>query len=522
MNGRPWPDGSGDLTDPLLIDGLIDDVVARRLSGARTARRPWAGAPADGEELVTALSGLTVIDWPADEAGDRIAQAVAFAADRNEPGALAAPDSYRPIRSGRQRPAGRRRWAVAGVTAAAAAAAILVVATAPFGSPYQGTSGRATAPATGQPGSGGSGRAAPAAHDLPMRLVDSVSSPFRTAGTRGPSPAFLQCVTASVCYAWGDTSEMDRTSDGGASWRPMAPLPRQVALNKSDGSMSCPTTEICVAPASGLQLSVTLDGGAHWTIRPVPAPPGSSGAFVEHVSCATAADCVVQVLDGASKDGSSTFLSTTNGGRTWTPATAVPAGAVSSPELLRCDRSGHCIGLVPLGTGTHGSLTAIRSADGGRTWTVGSSIRMPPTGLLMLSCGDTLHCMAVSSWTRISITSTSDGGDSWRTTAAPRSWPDSASDLSCPTGQDCFIAAADTLPPVRGVSYGYRNPVVEATHDGGRTWAPLSLPVVKPAPLADVYPLSCPSADGCIAGADTVRGKFANGGLILSSFPGSG
>ena len=122
----------------------------------------------------------------------------------------------------------------------------------------------------------------------------------------------------------------------------------------------------------------------------------------------------------------------------------------------------------------------------------------------------------------ITMTTTSDGGVTWRTTVAPPSWPNTAADLSCPTGQDCFAAAADTLPPVRGVSYGYHNPVVEATHDGGRTWAPLSLPVVKPAPLADVYPLSCPSADGCIAGASTVRGKFANGGLIVSSFPGSG
>ena len=200
---------------------------------------------------------------------------------------------------------------------------------------------------------------------------------------------------------------------------------------------------------------------------------------------------------------------------------AIPAGAPRNLWLLRCDLSSHCIGLEPTGTGTHGGLSAIRSADGGRTWTVSTPTQLSPTAILLLSCGDGLHCMAITA-NGITMTTTSDGGVTWRTTVAPPSWPNTAADLSCPTGQDCFIAAADTLPPVRGVSYGYHNPVVEATHDGGRTWAPLSLPVVKPAPLADVYPLSCPSADGCIAGASTVRGKFANGGLIVSSFPGSG
>ena len=355
-----------------------------------------------------------------------------------------------------------------------------------------------------------------------MRLVDSPSSPFRFAGT-GTGTSFFACVTASVCYAEQGGGQLgnglERTSDGGAHWRLVSPLPDHLTLSQDSNWLSCATASVCTGAVGGLKLARTSDGGAHWSIESVPAPPGISGASIGQLSCPTAAKCVLSV---AGHQGG-TFLSTSNGGTTWQVASRVPQAAqVTDLWTLRCDAGGSCIGLTLTGP-TDQRLTALRSADGGRTWAAEPSTGYPTGPILLMTCGDALHCMMVTFSRQINMTTTSDCGATWRVTTAPRAWPTIATDLSCPTGQDCFIAAADPLPPVHGVSNGYDNPVIEATHDGGETWTPLSLPTVKGSPLALVYPLSCPSGDGCIGVAATAR-QFAGGQhrVIISSFPGPG
>jgi photosystem II stability/assembly factor-like uncharacterized protein len=322
-------------------------------------------------------------------------------------------------------------------------------------------------------------------------------------------------VTASVCYAWNTGNQQngaERTSDGGATWRPVATLPDQLSLSETV-TPSCPTTEMCAGAAGSRDLAITTDGGARWRIllRTGRVPDDS----IDQVSCATAEKCVVHFHG----DGSGTFLSTTNGGRTWGGGNPVPEGAPQALWYLRCDPDGHCIGLAPTGTNTHGGLLAMRSADNGRTWTV-SSAHAPPSDIFMMSCSDGLHCMSVSD--SGAMMTTSDGGATWQARGAPRGWPDVANSVSCPAAGVCFIALAEstgTSPP------GYRQPAVEATRDDGRTWTALSLPAANGSPLAIVFPLSCPSAEGCLAVAATPR-QFSGPGrgqignrVIISGFP---
>jgi hypothetical protein len=92
----------------------------------------------------------------------------------------------------------------------------------------------------------------------------------------------------------------------------------------------------------------------------------------------------------------------------------------------------------------------------------------------------------------LTIATTSNGGANWRVTAAPPTWPDSVTSISCPTGLDCYVSLANSS------NGSYDDSLIEATHDGGSTWMPLSLPTVDGAQLAIVYPLSCPVAAGCI------------------------
>jgi photosystem II stability/assembly factor-like uncharacterized protein len=483
-----------DETTIMQIDQLIDEVVAA------APGPPGLGASDRGpfspdRALLTELRRLDIVDWPDDEVGARIARSVAAAVG---PGASDTPTTSPHLSPRRRRPVHPGRWLGDGVVAAA----VLLLAVLATGPKAAGPEGRGrtttTAPA---------GRASQT-----MRLVDSATSPFQSIGA-GPQSGDLVCVTATVCYADDVSggapkgSGVQRTTDGGATWRPTAALPDDYQFTALP--LSCPTTEMCIGPASvdgspivdardPLRLGVTTDGGARWRIEAVASPPGVSQAAIARVACATADHCVIQVVSDATT-GSGTFLFTTDAGRHWTRAVTVTPAPSMPLFLLQCDQDGSCIGLAPTGSiqqPATEAMTSFRSTDEGHTWSFSSVPFATGGGILLTSCGDSRHCMVAYPSTTggaITIATTSDGGTTWRAAPAPPSWPSVAIAVSCPTARDCFISAADTTD-----GGAYATPVIEATHDGGTNWAPLVLPSVDGSPLALVYPLSCPVADGCI------------------------
>jgi hypothetical protein len=465
------------------VDRMIDDIITRPVSH---------GLSGD-EILIVALRGLGPNDWPADEAGDRVAAGVADAFDGTE---LPVTRASGPVTHPRRRRLVSSRRSTRALTIAAAL--IVLVALAVTLRPSAGrTPTRPPRPvAVGSP---------------KMRLVDSTSSPFQFVGA-GPQTGDLICVTATTCYAdqTGGASPtgsgVERTTDGGATWKPTAALPDHQQL--ADGPLSCPTTEMCMgatstdgspdASASGqLHLAVTADGGAHWRIESLTAPPSVAQASIDQLACGTAQNCVVQVVGDAV--GSGTLLFTIDAGATWSAADSVAPGGSAPLFSLRCVPDGSCLGLAPTGSvqepATEG-LIAVRSVDGGRTWTSTSTTMAVGPGVILMSCADATHCLVTypsASGGAITIATTADGGATWKVTAAAPSWPGIAISVSCATDEDCFVSAAGTTS-----SGGYDDPVIEATHDGGTTWAPLALPTVDGSPLALVFPLSCPVGDGCI------------------------
>jgi photosystem II stability/assembly factor-like uncharacterized protein len=397
--------------------------------------------------------------------------------------------------------------------AAAAAAVALLVLAAQSGPWHPGAQAHGSRP-TAEPGltKPSSGRTESPPASSRMRLVASVSSPFRSSGA-GPQTDSLDCVTASVCYVWDAGSEAQaayRTSDGGATWRSLAALPGNHTLaGQNAGPPSCPTAEMCAGIAGGMTLAVTTDGGAHWRLESLPVPPGKDASIGE-VSCATALRCVVQA--------GGTFLSTVNGGRTWAEAARVPKRAPG----LWCDPDGRCIGLAPTGTNANGGIVSMTSADNGRTWVVTGSHHAPASDLFMVSCGDALHCMFLSNYGP--TMTTSDGGVTWQdTTAVSTSREASPLTVNCATALDCFVAVSDFSATAPGATApgGYEDATIVATHDGGATWTAIALPEVDGTRLAEVYPASCPSTAGCIAVAATPRQANGVDGQreIISSFP---
>jgi photosystem II stability/assembly factor-like uncharacterized protein len=403
-----------------------------------------------------------------------------------------------------------RMWRPRVMPLAFGAAALSLLAVFLVASPFTGSSSRSARP----------GAVPPVSH-LKMRLIDSTTSPFQLVAG-GPQTGNLECVTAVVCYADATSgsapvgSGVERTADGGATWKPTASLPDGEQLS---WPLSCPTALVCFGVASEagsnplnnpgpLQLAVTTDGGQGWSIESLPAPAGISNGSVQQLSCATPRACVLDFVGSPAGAGSAagggpsamsgTFLSTTDGGQTWMASSAVAELASTQLWTLRCDPDGSCLALAPTGSvqePASQAMVALRSTDWGRTWMTTSSPLATGPGILLVSCGDALHCMIAYpsvSGGRIAVATTSDGGATWRVKAAPPSWPSVAVSVSCATPQDCFISAAS---PTQG---GYGDPVIEATHDGGDTWAPLALPIVDGSPLALVYPLSCPATTGCI------------------------
>jgi hypothetical protein len=440
----------------------------------------------------------------------RVRAATAATAEDIAPGSIppldlpgrADPGRPRPGRDGPRRGGGLRPRVLIPLAAAASVVAVVAMSLAIAAGPHrQATAGSSPTP--------------PASATTPAGAPPGA---FRYVGT-GPLINGIECVTASVCYAWDmgvQGQPPERTSDGGVTWRPVA-LSRGQGRAPLQGVLlqqvtpSCPTPEVCVAWAGGLKLAVTTDGGGSWKIESLPRPAGVSGASVDQVSCATAEWCVVHVADA----GQGTFLVTTDGGRTWDGSARLPAGAPRDLWLLRCDPGGRCIGTFYTGTNKRGGLAILRSTDGGHSWTLGST-PSPPSGPFMMSCGDASYCMFIGD-NGVTMT-TSDGGIAWRDNADPRPYPYVVTSVSCPAAGVCYLA----LAAVTGG--GYSRPVIEATHDGGLTWTPLKLPAAGGSPLAVVDLVSCATPAGCIGIAATVQeqsGNRLNQRTVISTLPAS-
>ena len=368
-----------------------------------------------------------------------------------------------------------------------------------------------------------------------FELVDSTSFPFSTVGG-GLDALTLDCVTTAVCYAAENGSPpssaalLEKTMDGGRTWQATAPVPGGSV--DAFESTSCVTADICAfAGSPGESSSVivkTIDGGATWSTISVPLPQ-VSGASIGPVACVDALRCVASA--GTSSSGT-LFLSTDDGGATWSTAANLPVLTSNGPWTLRCDPDGACIAVVVSGSVAPGSggvaLSVLRSSDLGKSWTdvpAPASVE-PGSGMLLVSCGDALHCLAaysspVAGEQGFVLATTADGGTTWTTASEPASWPDTAIALDCSSGSDCWVSASDaiyrtvtangpsvtttTLAPNTGSGsrsgavtvIGYKNPVIEQTTDGGETWTALGV-TANGAPMAVVGPLSCVSGAGCV------------------------
>lgn len=326
----------------------------------------------------------------------------------------------------------------------------------------------------------------------------------------------VSCGSAQACWAVGQalsnvltepastskgpsTVVIDATDDGGGMWK----AEKAIVADPTDlADVACPDQHHCMAVGTADDngslvgaVLVTSNGGRSW--KSMDAPAGSID--LSAIQCETAGDCLALATDG------STYwsASTTDDGQVWQRGGTLPAGfdglsGVACTDTQTCVTAGYTS--VTTGKGT-GAITV--TDDGGETW---AAATLPQgVGLLHdIACPSSLDCIAVG--TRSTTTtdvaqgqgemlSSTDGGHTWTTVAAPAGIDD-AFGISCPTTSDCATVGTvwtSTKPPTP-------TGAVVTTADGGTTWhSPVSRYI--PTGLTSV---DCPTATSCVAAGNDV------------------
>jgi photosystem II stability/assembly factor-like uncharacterized protein len=270
----------------------------------------------------------------------------------------------------------------------------------------------------------------------------------------------------------------------GSSWQVLSPSGYQQTF-----SLACPSDTTCYADSIGGQLEYTHDGGSTWQ----QATGTGTATSAPQISCVNAQDCDV-LADIAGRG--STFLSTTDGGQTWTAQSGPPTnlgGAPTAPpspsqglaqDAMSCSAVSSCAVIAYHGDFSGSSTQVFTTADGGASWNQGT-LAAPASGDFLpsaLSCTGRA-CVAVGPivgpYSRFgsgsgsgrasgqgvrtlagAAYSSDDGGATWSASAAPPSADyGQVTSLTCPDATDCYAAATGA---------------VFETADGGQSWAPVS------------------------------------------------
>lgn len=376
---------------------------------------------------------------------------------------------------------------------------------------------------------------APATPPGPWGLVSYVTDSSWHVDPAGPvtDAGALACPTRTTCYVVSGISDfnpahspvpgtvLNVSENAGTSWAQYQ-MPAGMGLTSA---LSCPTSDGLHCLAGGTdngspELLTTPDGGAHWSQQSLPADDGSP----TQLSCVSMTECtalftatVNPLSFGESvNENNETYLggtlsasiySTSDGGLTWQQA-GLPTSDV--PQSVSCISS-RCVVVAATPTQTvSGHITrgaVFSSADGGRTWQVGtlpSGFGVVWSGPSQIDCVSVSTCWATgtvvapdpafSTGTELVsvVASSDDGGLTWQVHAIPAgvSQPHLYS-ISCPTANQCWLAGWNgsgsvTLPSAS---------VILSTIDGGTTWSQDRLEVGSG---ARVGAISCPSANICV------------------------
>ncbi|HEV2361286.1 MAG TPA: hypothetical protein VGS21_06275 [Acidimicrobiales bacterium] len=266
-------------------------------------------------------------------------------------------------------------------------------------------------------------------------------------GNDGVSWDSIACGAVNVCLLSGGPSTAEDTdvmwtTDGGQTWG----TPTELAV-VIPGDLSCPSETTCYMGGyddykDAAAVMKTANEGASWQELSAPSSLGGFYNEIWSISCPAATTCVAG-------NGGGQALRTTDGGSMWSTSTI--ENAYSGKLALSCGTTKECVAAYPPTAGTPGSAHAYVSADGGATWSAGTT-QIPQAGAYVdaLDCVNASDCWMTTSGQQGSETSSVlasiDGGREWFQQNASDNYGGSfRSGVSCDSPSGCYFVGGSTL-----------------------------------------------------------------------------
>jgi photosystem II stability/assembly factor-like uncharacterized protein len=282
-----------------------------------------------------------------------------------------------------------------------------------------------------------------------------------TARLRGVSTASDRIVWAS-----GTNGTILRTDDGGQTWqRQSIPDTETLDFRDIDAVSEQIAYVLSIGPGEASRIYKTVDAGRHWTQvfrNDNPKAFYDAMAFWDASRGVAIADSI---------DGRFTIVTTANGGARWDavdPARLPPA----LPNEGAFAASGTNVAVLPpnhvwVGTGAASRARVLRSADGGKTWTVADTpiASGASSGIFSIAFRDALHGVVVGGDYKReadavdNVAVTQDGGVRWTRVA----------------GLGGFRSVVAYLPGAKTPTLIAVGPSgADLSTDDGRTWTPVA------------------------------------------------
>jgi photosystem II stability/assembly factor-like uncharacterized protein len=275
----------------------------------------------------------------------------------------------------------------------------------------------------------------------------------------------ISAVTDRVAWASGSASTVLRTTDGGTTWQKLRVTGDQLDFRDIDAMDANVAYVLSIGNGPASRIYKTVDGGSTWTLQFKNEDPK---AFYDAM---TFWDANHGLVIGDSIDGQFCILITKNGGRDWSrvPAESLPAAL---PDEGAFAASGSNIAVFGkthawIGTGAGAKSRVLRTADGGRSWSISETPlnANQSSGIFSVAFRDKKHGVIVGGdYTKESdaidnAAITTDGGASWTLTKGLSGY---RSAVAYVPGTKWLVAVGPS-----GADY---------SSDNGRSWVPIAGP----------------------------------------------
>lgn len=294
----------------------------------------------------------------------------------------------------------------------------------------------------------------------------------------------VSCATPAACLATGASvvgGFVEATSSAGASWVARPGLSTYEAV----AQVGCLTASTCIATTEDNQdtdpLIITKDAGATWTqlaLATAATPP-------QAVTCTSSTRCFANT--------EADLFVTNDAGSSWTEV-SLPSTA-SSPTVtsVACPSRAECVGSARF----DGGVLFMTSADGGSTWTTVGTLPNAYWSDAQTGCSSTQDCVTLAqsygpSGYFFNLFASSDGGASWTSSSGLAAY-DWADDLLCTSDGGCEAVAGTTSNPDPA-------PLMVTSMDNAKTWT------ASRVPLDAVNAMACTAVDACIAVGEAASG----------------